>query len=144
MTGPLGVLAAGPAAATTEVEDVNGGPPGGCRRQIRQWSPTKLKTSMAAPWGCWRQGPAAATTEVENIDNGPPGGCWQQGPAVATTEVEDIDGGPLGVPELDIRERSAFEARPTGRAVNGCRNLGTNAQKVVRTYFTLTQVGHFC
>jgi hypothetical protein len=28
--------------------------------------------------------------------------------------------------------------------VNGCRNLGTNAQRVVRTHFTLTQVGHFC
>jgi hypothetical protein len=29
MTGPLGVLAAGLAVATTEVEDVDGGPPGG-------------------------------------------------------------------------------------------------------------------
>jgi hypothetical protein len=31
-----------------------------------------------------------------------------------------------------------------GRVVNGCRNLGTNGQRVVRTHFTLTQVGHFC
>jgi hypothetical protein len=50
---------------------------------------------------------------------------------------------PQEVPELEIRERSAYGARPSGRAVNGCRNVGTNAQKVVRTYFTLTQVGHF-
>jgi hypothetical protein len=47
------------------------------------------------------------------------------------------------VPELEIRERSACGARPLGRAVNGCRNLWTNAQKVVRTHFTLTQVGNF-
>jgi hypothetical protein len=52
MAGPLGVLAAGPAAATTEVEDVDDMP----------------------PLGCWRQDPAAATTEVEDIDGGPPGG----------------------------------------------------------------------
>jgi hypothetical protein len=54
MAGPLRVLAASPAAATTEVEDVDGGAPG----------------------GCWRQGPAAATTEVEDVDGGPPRGCW--------------------------------------------------------------------
>jgi hypothetical protein len=48
------------------------------------------------------------------------------------------------VPKLDIWECSAFEARPSGRVVNGCRNLGTNAQRVVRIHFTLTQVGHFC
>jgi hypothetical protein len=48
------------------------------------------------------------------------------------------------MPELEIKERSAYGARPSGRAVNGCRNLGTNAQIVVRTYFTLTQVEHFC
>jgi hypothetical protein len=50
---------------------------------------------------------------------------------------------PQEVPELEIRERSACGARPSGRAVNGCRNLGTNAQTVVRTHFTLTQVEHF-
>jgi hypothetical protein len=47
------------------------------------------------------------------------------------------------VSELEIQERSACGARPLGRAVNGCRNLGINAQKVVRTHFTLTQVEHF-
>jgi hypothetical protein len=54
-----------------------------------------------------------------------------------------MDGGPQEVPELEIRERSACGARPSGRTVNGCRNLGTNAQRVVRTHFILTQVGHF-
>jgi hypothetical protein len=39
MAGPLGVLAVGPAVATTEVEDVDGGPPRGCWRQIRQRPP---------------------------------------------------------------------------------------------------------
>jgi hypothetical protein len=34
---------------------------------------------------------------------------------------------PHEVPELEIRERSACGARPSGRAVNGCKNLGTNA-----------------
>jgi hypothetical protein len=51
--------------------------------------------------------------------------------------------GPREVPKLEIREHSAYGAHPSGRAMNGCRNLGTNAQRVVRTYFTLTQVGHF-
>jgi hypothetical protein len=32
---------------------------------------------------------------------------------------------------------------PSGRVVNGCRNLGTNAQRVVRTHLILTQVGRF-
>jgi hypothetical protein len=48
-------------------------------------------------------------------------------PPAAITEVGDINGGALGVPELEIQERSACEARPSGRTVNGCRNLGTNA-----------------
>jgi hypothetical protein len=92
------VLGACSAAITTEVEDVDGGPPGGCWRQVRQRPPLKLKTSMA---------------------------------------------GPREVSELEIRERNAYRARPSGRVVNGCRNLGTNAQRVIRTHFTLTQVGHF-
>jgi hypothetical protein len=54
------------------------------------------------------------------------------------------DSWPLGVPELEIRERGTFGARPSGRAVNGCKNLGTNAERVVGTHFTLTQVGYFC
>jgi hypothetical protein len=52
--------------------------------------------------------------------------------------------GPWEVPKLEIWECGAFEARPTGRAVNDYINLGTNAQRVVRTHFILTQVGLFC
>jgi hypothetical protein len=52
--------------------------------------------------------------------------------------------GPWEVPELEIQERSTYGAHLSGRVVNGCRNLETNAQRVVRKYFTLTQVGHFC
>jgi hypothetical protein len=37
-------------------KDVDGGPPGGCCREPRQWPPLKLmKTSMAGPWGCCRE-----------------------------------------------------------------------------------------
>jgi hypothetical protein len=49
MVGPLGVLAANLAAATTEIGDVDGGPSG---------------VSAA--------GPTAATTEVGDVDDGPP------------------------------------------------------------------------
>jgi hypothetical protein len=48
--GPLGVLAACPAAVTTvEVEDVDGGPPRGCCRYFCQRPPLKLGTSTAGP-----------------------------------------------------------------------------------------------
>jgi hypothetical protein len=40
--------------------------------------------------------------------------------------------------------RGAFGARPLGRAVNGCINLGRDAQKDVKIHFILTQVGRFC
>jgi hypothetical protein len=48
---PWGVLEAGPTVATTEAEDVDGGPPRGCWQQGRQRPPSKLKTSMAGPLG---------------------------------------------------------------------------------------------
>jgi hypothetical protein len=50
--GPLGVLAADPAATTIDIEDVDGGSPGGCCRDFRQQPSPMLKTSMAGPWGC--------------------------------------------------------------------------------------------
>jgi hypothetical protein len=68
------VLAVGPAAATIEAEDVDGGPPRGCWWQGRQWPPLKLKTSMAGPLGVLAAGPAADTTEAEDVDGGPPWG----------------------------------------------------------------------
>jgi hypothetical protein len=43
------VLAAGPTVVTTEVEDIDSGPPGGCWQQVQQRPPLKLKTSMAGP-----------------------------------------------------------------------------------------------
>jgi hypothetical protein len=51
MVGPLGVLVTGPAAATTDVEDIDGGSPRGCCRNFRQRSPPMFKTSMADPLG---------------------------------------------------------------------------------------------
>jgi hypothetical protein len=72
----------------------------------------------------------------ENIDGA-------DGPGAPPINVKTSTAGPREVPELKIRELSACGAHPSGRVVNGCRNLGTNAQRVVRTHFTLTHVGHF-
>jgi hypothetical protein len=72
MAGPLGVLAVGSAAATTDVEDVDGGPPGGCCQDFRQRPPPELKTLMAGPLGVLAAGPIAATTDVEDVDSRPP------------------------------------------------------------------------
>jgi hypothetical protein len=64
--------------ATTEVEDVDGEPPGGV---------------LAV-------GPTAATTEVEDVDGGPLG-VLAAGPAASTTEVEDVDSGaPRGAGDM--------------------------------------------
>jgi hypothetical protein len=70
----------------------------------------------------------------------------QEGPP---STLKNINGGPWEVPKLKIRERPPstlinVDVGPPGRTVNGCRNLGTNAQIVVRTYFNLTQIGYFC
>jgi hypothetical protein len=72
MAGPLGLLAAGPAAATTDVEDIDGGAPGYCCRDFRQRSPPMLKTSTTSPLGVLVAGPAVVTTEAGDIDGGPP------------------------------------------------------------------------
>jgi hypothetical protein len=58
--------------------------------------------------------------------------------------LRNVYGGPPGGAEAGDSGAQAFEARPSGRAVNDCRNIGTDAQRVVRTYFTLTKVGYFC
>jgi hypothetical protein len=49
--GPLGVLPAGPTVATTRVGDVDGGSTGRCCRQVRQRPSSELATSMADPLG---------------------------------------------------------------------------------------------
>jgi hypothetical protein len=95
---------------------------GGAGCKVWQRPPPKLKMSMAGPLG------------------GAGGMIGQRPPPMLKTLMT----GPREVPKLEIWEGNAFGARPLGRAVNGCRNLGTNAQIVVRTHFTLTQLGQFC
>jgi hypothetical protein len=121
MVGPFAVLAADPAAVTSKVEDVDGGPTGGCRRQ----------------------GAAVAAAEVEDVDGGPSGGCWRQGPTAATTEVEDVDGGPPGGAEAGDPGAQHLRSPPLGQGGEWLQKPRINAQRVVRTHFTLTQVGHF-
>jgi hypothetical protein len=75
MVGPRGVLAVGPTAATTEVEDVHSGPPGGCWWQVRKRPPPKLRMSMVGPLGVLSGFLAEATSEVGDVDGGPPGGA---------------------------------------------------------------------
>jgi hypothetical protein len=97
LAGPLGVLSAGPATATTEVGDIDGSPVGGavgrsgnghhhswrrrwrprggCCRQVRQRPPSELETSMVGPLGVLSAGPTAATIAVGDVDGEPPGEC---------------------------------------------------------------------
>jgi hypothetical protein len=103
-----------------------------------------VKTSTAGP----REVPQLKAWELSpstwgNIDGGPPGGAKADSLGALTINVETSTVGPRQVPEPKLRERSACGARPLGWAVNHCVNLGTNPPGVVRTYFTLTQVGHF-
>jgi hypothetical protein len=51
MVGPWGVLAAGLAAATTRIRDIDGRPPRGSWLQVRQRPPLELETSMVGPLG---------------------------------------------------------------------------------------------
>jgi hypothetical protein len=62
----------GPAASTTEFEDViDGQPPGGrCRRVRRHPSLSVKTTSMAGPLGALSVGLAASITEVEDDVDG--------------------------------------------------------------------------
>jgi hypothetical protein len=120
IAGLLGVLPAGPTATTIEVEDVDGRPPGRCWRQVRQRLPPKLKTSTAGP---------REMSELE-VRECPP------------SILRNV--GPRELSELKIRERNACGACPSDRAVNDCRSLGINAQRLIRTHFSLIQVGHFC
>jgi hypothetical protein len=95
MVGPLGVLAEGSIAATSDGEDIDGGFPRGCWRQVRQRPPSKLELSMVGPPGVLAAGPVAATTKARDIDSEPlGGGVLVAGPAADTTEAGDINGGP--------------------------------------------------
>jgi hypothetical protein len=77
MVPPLGALSVGPTASTTEFgDDVDGRPPRGRYRRVRQWPPPSLKTtSMADSLGALPTGPAASTTEFgDDVDGRPLGG----------------------------------------------------------------------
>jgi hypothetical protein len=90
--GPLGVLAAYLAAATTKARDFDGGPLRGVvgnsgnghhRSWRRRWrSPGVLAASLVA-----------ATTKVEDVDDGPLG-VLAACSAMTTTDAGDIDGEP--------------------------------------------------
>jgi hypothetical protein len=96
MAGPLGVLPAGPAAVTTEVEeDIDGSPPwkggaaGGCCRWVRQRPPPKFEEDVdGGPHGgrCQqlRQRPPAKLKKASMVG---PLGVLPAGPAADTTEV---------------------------------------------------------
>jgi hypothetical protein len=77
----LGVLVVGPAAATTDVDDVDGGPPGGCWRQVRQRPPPMLKTSMVGPPGFHGDNEVSFAKKMLVVTSDP-GGCWPSALAV--------------------------------------------------------------
>jgi hypothetical protein len=88
--------------------------------EVRERPPSMLRNIDSGPLG----GAGAGGSEVRDVDGGPHGGAGgkvrQRLPPKLKTSTEGL----REVPELEIRERSAFGARSSGRAVNGCRNLG--------------------
>jgi hypothetical protein len=111
-----------------------------------------VKTSTTDPGRCqsWRSG--SAHHQRENVDDGPLGGARAGDLGAPTINVKTSTAGPREVPELkvqeratinvktstmdprevpelEILERSACGARPSGRAVNGCKNLETNVKE---------------
>jgi hypothetical protein len=93
MAAPLAVVAACLAATTTtKVEDVDGGPLGGCCRYFQQRPSPKLETSMAGPMGVLPVSLVPTTTEVGDVDGGPLG-VLSVFLVAATTEVGAVDGG---------------------------------------------------
>jgi hypothetical protein len=74
---PLGALSVGQAASTTKIEeDIDGEPPQGHCRRVRQHPPPMLKTtSTADPLVALSAGPTVSSTEVEeDIHGSLPGG----------------------------------------------------------------------
>jgi hypothetical protein len=71
-SGPPGVLAAGLTTDTTEDEDIDGGPPWWVPRQVQQQPPLKLKTSMTGPLGVLAAGPIAGTTNAKKTSMADP------------------------------------------------------------------------
>jgi hypothetical protein len=61
--------------ATTEVEDVDGEPPGGVLAAGLTTATTKVEDVDGGPLGVLAAGLTATTTEVEDVDGGDPGGA---------------------------------------------------------------------
>jgi hypothetical protein len=91
MAGPLGVLAAGPAAATIEVGDVDGGPPGGAGGRSGSSHHQSWRRRWWAPWGCWRQ----VRQWPPPVPIRDPRGAGAEGLGTPTINVKIIDDGPL-------------------------------------------------
>jgi hypothetical protein len=96
-------------------------PLGGAGGKVWQRPPLKLKTSMAGPLG---------VLELEVRQHPPP--------------KEDVDGGPPGGARAGDPGAQRLQSPPLGQGGEWLQKPRTNTQIVVRTYFTLTQVGHFC
>jgi hypothetical protein len=88
--------------------------------------------------------PTATTTKVENVDDRALGVSELTIRERPPSTLRNVDDGPTGGAGAGDPEAQRLRSPPFGHAVNGCKNLGINAQIVVRTHFTLTQVGHFC
>jgi hypothetical protein len=72
MAAPLGVLAAGPAAAITKVEDIDGRPLEGAAGMSDSGHHRSWRRRWQAPWGSLAAGLAVLTTKVGDVDGGPP------------------------------------------------------------------------
>jgi hypothetical protein len=76
MAGSLRGAVSRLAAATTEVEDIDGGAPGDADRSPIAATTEDEEDVDGGPLGSAVGRPATATTEVEDVDGGPPWGCW--------------------------------------------------------------------
>jgi hypothetical protein len=109
--------------------------------ELEVWArpPSTLRNVDSGPPG----GARAIGSEVGDVDGGTPG-VLAVGPTAATTEVEDVDGRPPGGVGAGDPGAQHLRSPPLGQGGEWLQKPGTNAQRVVRTYFTLTQVEHFC
>jgi hypothetical protein len=124
--------------------------------KIQEHTPSTLRNiDGVPPGGAEAEDSGAPTINAKKHRWWAPGGGPHLGSkrCVVNLKQTHLRSPPLGKgsetktrPELasGSRARSACRACPSGRAVNGCRNLETNAQSVIRTHFTFTLVGHFC
>jgi hypothetical protein len=86
---------AGPAAATTDVEDVDGGHLGVLSGFLAA-ATTGVEDVDGGPWGVLAAGPAVAATDGEDTDGRPPGGCCQDFQQRPPSKFETSMVGPLG------------------------------------------------